>query len=163
MIQKKICLLGAFSVGKTSLIQRYINSLFSDRYHTTVGVKVDKKMVDVDGQALMLMIWDIAGEDAFTSIKPAYLRGMSACIVVIDGTRRNSFDVALSVHEMVRQQLGEIPVVFALNKADLKGEWTLGEEQLRTLAQLGQPMLETSARLGQGVNEMFMALARRLC
>jgi len=163
VIQKKICLLGAFSVGKTSLIQRYINSLFNDKYHTTVGVKVDKKMVSVDGQDLMLMIWDIAGEDAFTQIKPAYLRGMSACIVVIDGTRRNSFDVALSVHEMVRQQLGELPTVFALNKADLKGEWALGEEQIRTLAQLGHPILETSAKLGQGVGEMFMALARRLC
>lgn len=63
MIQKKICLLGSFSVGKTSLISRYVNSLFSDRYLTTVGVKIDKKQLTLNGKELSLVIWDIAGED----------------------------------------------------------------------------------------------------
>ena len=65
MLQKKICLLGAFSVGKTSLIQRFVSSLFDDKYLTTVGVKIDKKIVTVDQQEIMLMIWDLAGEDDY--------------------------------------------------------------------------------------------------
>ena len=75
VIQKKICLLGSFSVGKTSLISRYVNSLFSEKYLTTVGVKIDKKLLTVAGQELMLMIWDIAGEDDFSTIRESYLKG----------------------------------------------------------------------------------------
>ncbi|HET7777303.1 MAG TPA: EutP/PduV family microcompartment system protein, partial [Rudaea sp.] len=63
MLQKKICLLGAFGVGKTSLTQRFVSSIFSDKYLTTVGVKIDKKAVDVGATPVSLVIWDIAGED----------------------------------------------------------------------------------------------------
>jgi GTPase SAR1 family protein len=65
MIKKKICLLGAFAVGKTSLVQRYVHSLFSDKYLTTVGVKIDKKPVNINGAPVDLTLWDIYGEDEF--------------------------------------------------------------------------------------------------
>ncbi len=162
MIQKKICLLGSFSVGKTSLIQRYVNSLFSDKYLTTVGVKIDKKQLAIDNTDLNLMIWDIAGEDDFSSIRPTHLRGLSGYIVVIDGTRQNSFDVAVAIHQRVKVEIGDVPVVFALNKADLKNQWVIGREQIRQLVQFGYPVLETSAKLDVGVDDMFVGLARQL-
>ncbi len=162
MIQKKICLLGSFSVGKTSLISRYVNSLFSDKYLTTVGVRIDKKQLDIDGQELSLLIWDLAGQDDFTNIRTSYLRGMAGYIIVIDGTRHNSWDVALSIDKLVRESMGELPMVFALNKADLKQEWQLNENHLRTLAQTGKPLVETSAKLGEGVEALFSALAKQL-
>lgn len=162
MIQKKICMLGSFSVGKTSLVKRYISSIFSDKYHTTVGVKVDKKQVLLGDRELMLMLWDIAGEDAFTSIKPAQLRGMAGYVLVIDGTRQSSFDVAMALHNMVKEQLGDLPLVFALNKADLKSKWVLSQDSIRQLALTGYPILETSAKLDEGVDDMFMSLARQL-
>lgn len=162
VLQKKICLLGAFSVGKTSLIQRYVNQLFSEKYLTTVGVKIDKKQVTVGNTALSLMVWDLAGEDDFTQIRSAHLRGLSGYIVVIDGTRQNSFTVALALHERVRTELGQVPAVFALNKSDLKDQWLISHEQIRTLAQLGYPVIETSAKLDRGVEEVFMGLARQL-
>lgn len=162
MIQKKICLLGSFSVGKTSLIQRYVNSMFSEKYLTTVGVKIDKKEIMLGDEHLNLMIWDIAGEDAFSSIRPAHLRGLSGYVIVIDGTRQQSFDVAMSVHQMVQKNMGELPVVFALNKSDLKDQWILGRDHVRELVKLGYPVLETSAKEDRGVEEMFMGLARQL-
>ena len=162
MIQKKICMLGSFSVGKTSLVRRYVTSLFSDKYHTTVGVKVDKKQIQLGDRELMLMLWDIAGEDAFSSVKPAQLRGMAGYVLVIDGTRQNSFDVAMSLHGMVKDQLGDIPAVIALNKADLKSQWVLEHDNIRQLALAGHPILETSAKLDQGVDDLFFSLARQL-
>ncbi len=162
MIQKKICLLGSFSVGKTSLISRYVNSLFSEKYLTTVGVKIDKKDLQLNGEDLSLLIWDIAGEDDFTHIRTAYLRGMAGYIIVIDGTRLNSWEVAISINAMVKNTVGELPMIFALNKADLKSEWQLDAQHLRILAQSGYPVMETSARLNQGVTDVFTTLAQQL-
>ncbi len=161
MIQKKICLLGAFAAGKTSLTQRYVNSIFSDKYHTTVGVKIDKKQVDCEGQAYTLMIWDIAGEDNFYNIRQSYLRGMAGYILVIDGTRQNSFEVGMSLFERVKQRIGDLPLVFALNKVDLLAQWTLDKEQLQLLDNSGFPVVRTSAKLDQGVNELFIALVQQ--
>jgi GTPase SAR1 family protein len=59
MIQKKICMLGAFAVGKTSLVARYVKSIYSDKYQTTVGVKIEKKTLQVDGQEWNLIVWDL--------------------------------------------------------------------------------------------------------
>ena len=89
MIQKKICLLGGFGVGKTSLVSRFVHSIFSDKYLTTVGVKIDKKRVDLGSQQVDLVIWDIYGEDDFQKVRMSYLRGASGYLLVADGTRRS--------------------------------------------------------------------------
>jgi hypothetical protein len=162
VIQKKICLLGSFSVCKTSLISRYVNSLFSEKYLTTVGVKIDKKTLSIAGQDLMLMIWDIAGEDDFSSIRDSYLKGLAGYVIVMDGTRINSYHTGIKIYERVRSISGEIPVVFAINKADLKAEWQLETAHLKQLDQYGYPVLETSAKLDSGVDTMFISLATQL-
>ncbi|MGB0846616.1 MAG: Rab family GTPase [Thiolinea sp.] len=162
VIQKKICMLGSFSVGKTSLVQRYVNSMFSAKYQTTVGVKIDKKQLSVGDQDMMMMLWDIAGEDKFATIRPAQLRGMSAYVLVIDGTRMQSFDIAMSIREMVLEQLGNLPMVFALNKADLHEQWVLNEASLKVLSDTGHPVLKTSAKMDQNVEAIFLQLGRQL-
>jgi GTPase SAR1 family protein len=63
VLQKKICMLGGFSVGKTSLVKRFVASVFSEAYLTTVGVKIDKKTVHLGERAVNLILWDLAGED----------------------------------------------------------------------------------------------------
>ena len=63
MIQKKVCMVGLFGTGKTSLVQQFVHSLFSERYLSTVGVKIDRKPMEVDGVALTLVLWDLAGRD----------------------------------------------------------------------------------------------------
>lgn len=162
MIQKKVCMLGSFSVGKTSLVRQYVDSIFNDKYHTTVGVKIDKKQMDVDGETLNMMLWDVAGEDSFSSIRPAHLRGMAGYVIVIDGTRKQSFEVAFSIHEMVKGTLGDLPLVFALNKADLKDQWLVTDAMKDKLLGTGYPVLDTSARENYGVDELFLVLARQM-
>ena len=158
MIQKKICLLGAFSVGKTSLIQRYVNSLFEDKYLTTVGVKVDKKELVVETETVKLMIWDLAGEDDYSSLQKSYLRGAAGYILVIDGTRPGSLDTAIGISSTVKETLGDIPFVTALNKADLEEQWRLTESALTELNANFSP-LKTSAKTGQNVEQLFHNLA----
>lgn len=161
MLQKKICLLGAFSVGKTSLIQRFVSSIFDDKYLTTVGVKIDKKVVTVDEQEIMLMIWDLAGEDDYNTLNKNHLRGAAGYILVIDGTRPKSLEVGLAVHDKVKEALGDVPVVVALNKADLIDEWILDADELAKLEET-LPALRTSAKTGDNVELLFSELAARL-
>lgn len=125
MNKKKVCLLGSFAVGKTSLVQRFVNSIFSEKYHTTIGVKIDRKTVSKDGKEVMLMVWDIHGQDDFQEVKPSYLLGSSGIILVLDGTRRDSMDVAVSLNRLVLETLGKVPVMLLLNKADLKEQWEI--------------------------------------
>jgi len=94
MIQKKVCMIGTSGVGKTSLVVKFVHSIFSEKYLTTVGVKIDKKTVAVDGNEIMLMIWDLAGDDDYQRLQTSYLRGTSGYLLVADGTRLITLDRA---------------------------------------------------------------------
>ena len=153
MIQKKICLMGAYSVGKTSLISRFVKSLFGENYHTTVGVKIDKKVMSIEGADVTFVIWDIAGEDKYTTFRPAYLRGVSGYIIVVDGTREETADVAFSLHQKAKLITDDAPVVFALNKSDLEDQWTLTDKHISMLESLDYPVLKTSAKTGGEVEK----------
>src|SRR5271170_3452715 len=116
MLQKKICMLGSFTVGKSSLVRRFVESIFDEQYHTTIGVKVDKKLVSANGEDLTLVLWDIHGEDVFQRLQMSYLRGMSGYLLVVDGTRRQTFEDALDVNRRVTEEMGDIPLILVLNK-----------------------------------------------
>lgn len=162
MITKKVCMLGAFAVGKTSLVQRFVSSIFSDKYLTTVGVKIDKKVMRVDGAELTLVLWDIHGETDVIPLTSAYLRGASGHLVVIDGTRPETVEVAKRLHGMVAGDRSNIPGVLLLNKSDLVDEWRIPPPIEAELAGLGWPVLRTSAKTGQGVERAFEQLAHKL-
>lgn len=162
MIKKKICMLGAFAVGKTSLVQRYVHSLFSDKYHTTVGVKIDKKPVSVKGIPLDLILWDIHGEDEFQAVRSSYLRGASGCLVVVDGTRRYTLDTAHVLLKRTQETVGRIPVIFLFNKSDLMDTWEIEPTQLEALENQGTVIIQTSAKDGSGVELAFTTLAEMM-
>ena len=138
MIQKKICMLGAFAVGKTSLVARFVESIFVDRYLTTVGVKISKKALQVDNQAWHLILWDLAGEDEFLQIRTSYLRGSSGYLLVVDGTRQATFDTALSIQQRIAEAIGHVPFVVLFNKSDLESEWDVSND---VMAELGATRL----------------------
>lgn len=162
MIQKKVCMVGSFGVGKTSLVARYVKSIFSESYFTTVGVKIDKKALSVDGEEVNLMLWDLAGEDARTQIKPMQLRGAAGYILVADGTRANSLDAAIDLQSRVQDELGDVPFTIVVNKLDLRETWEVGADALDRLSANGWPLLLTSAKTGEGVEELFQGLAERM-
>ena len=161
MIQKKICMLGAFSVGKTSLVRRYVSSVFSDTYLTTVGVKIDKRVIDLDGREVALILWDIAGEDDVSTVRLSYLRGSAGFVLVADGTRARTLDVAKSLQSRVQAELGEVPFTMLVNKSDLADQWTIADAELDALRAAGWSVRRTSAKSGDGVEEAFRELALR--
>lgn len=159
MIQKKVCMVGVYGTGKTSLVQRFVHSMFSERYLSTVGVKIDRKPVQLDGADLTLVLWDLAGRDGHEDITVSYLRGSHAVLYVADGTRRETCDQLPELKALVRQAAGEIPEVLALNKSDLKERWALsaGDEQGLSKA---FDLVRTSAKTGDGVEETFLRIGR---
>ena len=87
MIRKKVCMLGAYAVGKTSLVMRFVKNVFSERYRTTIGVRIHKKELELDGRPFGLLLWDLHGDDEFQEVRDSYLRGAAGFLLVADGTR----------------------------------------------------------------------------
>src|SRR5436309_846432 len=137
MIKKKICMLGSFGVGKTSLTAQFVLNMFGEKYHTTIGVKVDKKVIKVDGTDLTLMLWDIAGEEENLPVKLSYVREAAGYFLVMDGTREKTFDVAVSIQERIRTQIGDLPFVVAVNKLDQHDSWEIHDSKLAQLSERG--------------------------
>lgn len=162
MLQKKVCLLGASSVGKTSLVRRFVYDVFSEKYLTTIGVKIDRKLVSVGERETSLVVWDIQGEDQFAHILPTYIRGASGCLLVADGTRKNTVEKALELAGRVSATVGEVPSILILNKVDLEQEWEIEVEDVERLRIQGWTVIETSARLGIGAEQAFLTLAERM-
>jgi small GTP-binding protein len=159
MLQKKICMLGSFSVGKTSLVRRFVESLFSEAYQTSIGVKVDKKVVRVNNEDVTLVLWDIHGEDVYQKIHMSYLRGMSGYLLVIDGTRRQTLEDALALNQRVMQEVGKVPAILVLNKSDLVDRWEIDSDRESELSAAGWIILRTSAKTGASVEQLFSQLA----
>ena len=158
MLQKKVCMLGSFSVGKTSLVRRFVESIFSEQYHTSIGVKVDKKVVRAKDQDVSLVLWDIHGEDVFQKIQISYLRGMSGYLLVADGTRRQTLEDALALANRVSETMGKIPAVLVLNKCDLTTQWEIEPDRETRLAADGWSLLRGSAKTGEAVEQAFSQL-----
>lgn len=171
-ISKKICLIGDFCVGKTSLIRRFVDNQFSDSYLTTVGVKVCQKKLEIlypptNTLTLMnLLIWDIEGHTNFKAIIPNYLRGSTGAILVADLTRihsieniKNHIDLFLSLNPNAK-------IVIALNKADIVPSNHI-EELLKSYQTSWQNSLIvnhylTSAKTGKNVELLFHSLAENI-
>jgi len=118
MIQKKLCMLGASGVGKTSLVKQYVEGIFSDKYLTSIGVKIDKKHVQLDDTDVQLMLWDVEGIDRYSGFNPKYLRGAAVVLIVVDHSRPQSLQDALEIAQMTKA-VKNVPIVLVINKSDL--------------------------------------------
>ena len=159
MIQKKVCMLGAFAVGKTSLVARFVKSIYSDQYLTTVGVKVDKKSVRLDDQEITMIVWDLAGEDEFQKVKVSNLQGSHGYLLVADGTRASSLETARELQQRALEVIGPVPFILIVNKSDLTEQWEIDEGSLRPLIADGWEIIKSSAKAGSGVDEAFSRIA----
>jgi small GTP-binding protein len=159
-MQKKICLLGAFGVGKTSLVSRFVHSIFSDKYLTTVGVKIEKKSVQLDHHPVDLVVWDLYGEDDFQKVRMSYLRGAAGYLLVVDGTRRATLDTAVALQKKAAASIGDVPFLLLINKTDLVEQWEVDERLLADLTRGGWNVLKTSAKTGAEVETAFVTLAQ---
>jgi len=156
MIRKKILLLGDFSVGKTSLVRRYVDGSFDDKYLTTIGVKISKKLIRIDTEECELIIWDVEGSTPSKKILLGYYRGASGAIFVTDITRKETHDT-LSEHRDIF--LSENPngvYVTAYNKVDMINE--IARERI----ELDKDTFLTSAKNNENVDKLFMRLVKKM-
>lgn len=152
-------MVGHFGVGKTSLVRRFVDSIYDERYHTTVGVKTDKKEVVVGSKSLTLMLWDMAGKDDLAEVKLSHLTGASGYILVVDGCRAVTLETAIQLQRAISEQFGALPFVLAVNKSDLAERWELKRSDIEAC---GWQTFDTSAKLGTGVEAAFLTLAEKL-
>ncbi len=162
MSEKKVCVIGAFATGKTSLIAQFIEGTYSDSYQTTIGVRIDQKQVVTAQATIDVVLWDIHGEDKFQHLRMSYLRGTAAYILVVDGTRKASLTTAIDLHTEVTQRIGHIPCVMVINKCDLQADWEITEEDIAVLKAQNYELIRTSAKTGTGVERCFSQLIEKL-
>lgn len=155
-------MLGATSVGKTSLVRRFVESVFSEKYQATIGVKIDRKLVEMGDTTVSLLLWDLQGEDEFQRVRLSYLRGASGLIYVADGTRPETLATTKSLRALADETVGDVPSLLFLNKSDLGEQWALDDAFLAANASSGLPVLRTSARTGAQVEEGFRQLVSRM-
>ncbi len=163
-VQKKICMLGEFAVGKTSLVRRFVEGRFDDKYLSTVGVNISRKPVQLDAQTTVnFILWDIAGNNGAGPVTKSYLTGAAAALLVCDLTRA---DTLKQLKEHAEDFLAARPgsaIIIAANKADLEAEWKVTEAEVQAMADsLKSRWFLTSALTGKHVEAMFETLARQL-
>jgi small GTP-binding protein len=169
-IKMKVCLIGEFAVGKTSLIQRYVYDTFNDRYIQTIGAKITKKALllrypelstslDVD-----LTIWDIMGEKGFRELlKEAYFYGAQGLLAVCDMTRQDTYYELPTWISAVEKVAGTVPIVFLGNKTDLVDDRTVEDADMVMMGESYDTCyLLTSAKTGENVETAFLKIAERV-
>ena len=155
MIRKKILLLGDFSVGKTSLVRRYVDGAFDDKYLTTIGVKISKKLVEVDGVECELLIWDVEGSTPSKKISLGYYRGASGAIFVTDVTREETLENLQEHKDIFLSENPDAQYVTAYNKADMLSE--IARERI-----VEDDIFLTSAKDDENVEELFIELVKKM-
>jgi len=167
-IKTKVCLVGEAAVGKTSLVRRYVHDEFDDRYITTLGAKVSKREETFPGTEgrptyrMDMTLWDVMGDKGFRELlQEAYFHGARGILAVADLTRYSTLKELDDWVKSVFAVVGEIPVVYAINKSDLKDEVAIlyGDREIEQAARaFNAPYLFTSARTGERVEEVFHRL-----
>ena len=158
-VSKKVALLGYYGVGKTSLTHRFVHRKFSERYATTIGVNIEKKVVEVDNHTVSMIIWDIAGESSQAKVPDAYKLGAHGVIYVFDLTRPDTFRHLKDDVATLQNQLPNAPILLVGNKKDLLVEKTQREIMNRLPL---VPFALCSAKTGENVESLFVELANRM-
>lgn len=159
-VSKKICLLGGFAVGKTSLVRRFVHNKFDDKYLSTIGVKVSRKNVTVPRSGelveLSMLLWDLAGSEEFDRMKSSYLRGAAGAVLVCDLTRPETLDNLKRYANGFFKNSPNTQLILAANKSDLIDQQEITESQIENMARKMQiPYYVTSAKTGDEVESLF--------
>lgn len=162
----KICLLGMFGVGKTSLVRRFVEDQFSEKYLSTIGVKVSRKQVrhgGDNGANIDLLIWDIASEDELQQVARSYFRGSHGAIAVYDVTRPGTLENLNDYCQSFLQIAPAARLVFAGNKSDLVERPQPKQSTIDALPKFREKLhFYTSAKSGENVENAFTLLVESM-
>jgi small GTP-binding protein len=163
-IQKKICLLGDFGVGKTSLVHRFVEGRFDDKYLSTVGVKISRKVLKRSYGEMNMLVWDLAGGNGFETSSSTYMQGATGALIVCDLTRQETLTACENYARQIRILNPGVQLVFVGNKVDLTKERVVSvPDMLAALTVFGERTFYlTSAKTGEKVEDAFSFLAEKI-
>lgn len=163
-LRYKLVFLGDQSVGKTSIITRFMYDTFDTSYQATIGIDFLTKVMYLDDRTIRLQLWDTAGQERFRSLIPSYIRDSSVAVVVFDITSVKSFNEASKWIEDVKAQREDNVILFLVgNKLDLAAQRQVSvEEAEKKAADYNMTYIETSAKMGQNVKTLFKKVALKL-
>ena len=164
----KIIMCGAGAVGKTALVRRYVENKFDHNYLLTIGMDPSNKIIDVKDESgethkVSLLIYDVAGQERFQTLREVFFRGAHGAFLVFDLTRDRTVDALIDWHRQIMERLGPIPIFLIGNKADLTNDIEVEKDIItkKLIPRFGaQKYFETSALKNEGVSEAFQDIAR---
>ena len=163
----QILLIGDSSVGKTCLIQRYVNGTFKDDYILTVGLDYHTKLEIINNLNVSVKLWDTAGQERFKALTPSFFRNAEGVVIAYDVTNSESFDNLKFWISSIKTNLFEknifIPIIIIGNKIDLEDMREISKDVASTFAKENKfKYFETSAKTGEGVDEAFRDLVNQV-
>ncbi|NVM01774.1 MAG: GTP-binding protein [Candidatus Helarchaeota archaeon] len=159
----KIVMLGDEAVGKTSIIVQHVEKRFEESYKMTIGTDISAKLMELGGQNIYLLIWDIGGQKKYKILRDSYLRGAFGAIIVYDVTNKNTYNHIIDWYDEAVQYCGTIPVILVGNKIDLSDERLLSKEDgLKKAKEINAEFYETSAKTGESINKVFATLVDKI-
>jgi len=153
-------MVGAPGVGKTSLVRRFVHSVFSDEYRSTLGVKVDRKTIEIGETSVSMVLWDMHGEAEGLAVPDSYLRGAGATLAVFDAGNPASTEQAGTMLARVRSVSPNTFGLAVANKSDLDPDWVQVDQAAQLIG--AADVHRTSAKNGDGVEDVFVAVANAM-
>ncbi|MGB5366040.1 MAG: Rab family GTPase [Polyangiales bacterium] len=158
-LRRKVCLLGASGVGKSSLVRRFVEGSFDQAHNPSIAMSIFSGTVELGDVALEMMLWDPAGAEPGGQYNRSFISGASGLIFVVDATRPQTLDTLLEAQAKERGFIGSRPAILVANKADLTGDFALSKAQIDAAGKLDWRLIQASAKTGDNVGKVFTTLA----